>query len=426
MPRGRRVAKRDVFDVLTEGERALAAGDGERAYELLCRAVDDGVPPEVAPRLAPVLARAARYLGRHGEVVGWVERLVEASEGAPGPAVLAARVAVYRHLDLNRVATLTQEALDVAEAAGDDEAYATVLAHAAFAAYRQGDAGGARKLADRADRFVHATPAARFQATRARLFAATAAGDLEGALAHSRDASKLAEALGRPGDLANELNNVAECHLALGYPEQARNLADEARRHAAAAGHLGVGTFAEVLAAIATAETGDIDDAVLALRRIGEVEANRVLAIDAAAYGAFWLLERGAAGDSEVAAAIATAAEARAAEIGVAHRLTGLWSAAARARARLGRHEEALAALERARQGAGHTEPASLEILALALAEVLPGSDHRRRTALQNARARILRRAEARDNPRAYCTRVRIHRRLLELSGGVPHDLPAD
>jgi len=40
------------------------------------------------------------------------------------------------------------------------------------------------------------------------------------------------------------------------------------------------------------------------------------------------------------------------------------------------------------------------------------------------ARARILRTASRREDPRAYCTGVRLHRRLLELTGGIPADLP--
>jgi hypothetical protein len=41
-----------------------------------------------------------------------------------------------------------------------------------------------------------------------------------------------------------------------------------------------------------------------------------------------------------------------------------------------------------------------------------------------SARTRILRAAARREDPHAFCTHVRVNRRLLELTGGVPSDLP--
>ena len=56
--------------------------------------------------------------------------------------------------------------------------------------------------------------------------------------------------------------------------------------------------------------------------------------------------------------------------------------------------------------------------------EILAPGDTTRRTALGSARAHLLRDAGNRDDALAYCTGVRIHRKLLEMTGGVPLDLP--
>lgn len=74
--------------------------------------------------------------------------------------------------------------------------------------------------------------------------------------------------------------------------------------------------------------------------------------------------------------------------------------------------------------GAQRAELASQLLLALAVAEVCPADSYRRRVVLNEARTRILRNAQRRDNPQAFCLEVRLNRRLLELSGGVPADLP--
>jgi hypothetical protein len=65
-----------------------------------------------------------------------------------------------------------------------------------------------------------------------------------------------------------------------------------------------------------------------------------------------------------------------------------------------------------------------LALLALAAGEVLTPADSQRQVMLSAARARILRTASRREDPRAFCTGVRLHRRLLELTGGIPSDLP--
>jgi hypothetical protein len=58
------------------------------------------------------------------------------------------------------------------------------------------------------------------------------------------------------------------------------------------------------------------------------------------------------------------------------------------------------------------------------MAEILGPGDPAGSVALNQARARLLRIAGRRQDPHAYCTMVRLNRRILELSGGVPADLP--
>lgn len=412
--------------LLAEGEAALGNGESVRAYELLAQAVEAGVSTEELPRLAAAFAIAGRYQDRHAEVLDWIEGAIDAAtDPAQRVTFLRARVAVCRQLDPGRVLALADEALSAAEAAGDEEAVASVLSHASFAAYRKGDARAAGEFAERAARLTITSRAAQYDALRAQMFAATARGDLETSLNITIKARAVARELGRPADAANESNNLAECYLELGCAAEARACAEMAIRLADTAGHRAVGNFARVLCAIATAEAGEIDAGLEQFEKLdGGVESNRIFAIDTAATHAYWLLERGAAGDAARARAVAERAVALAEQFGVANRLTLLYSNVARSLAREGRSDDARAALEKARRAADRAEPAGQSLLALAVAEVLPVSDPKRRVVLNHARARILREAGSREDPRAFCADVRINRRLLELSGGVPTDLP--
>lgn len=409
---------------LAEGEAALGNGDSAGAFAALRLAAEAGVPTEELPRLAAAFAVAGRYQNRHAEVLDWIEGAIQASiDRRQRVTLLRARVAVCRQLDLNRVLDLVDETLAEAEAIGDEEAMASVLSHAAFAGYRKGNTRVASEYAERAARLPITGRAAQYDALRAQMFAATARGDLETALNLTIKARAVARELGRPADAANESNNLAECYLDMGCAAEARACAEMAVRLADAAGHRGVSSFARVLCAIATAEAGEIDAGLEQFDSL-ELGSNRIFAIDAAASHAYWLLERGAAGDPARARDLAAGAVALAEEFGVANRLTLLYSNVARSLAREGRGDEARAALEKARRAAERAEPAGQSLLALAVAEVLPVSDPKRRVVLNHARARILREAGSREDPRAFCADVRINRRLLELSGGVPGDLP--
>lgn len=413
-------------ELLAAGEAALEKGESQQGFELLKRASEVGVEPELLHRLASAFAKAARYQGRQPEVLEWIEGAISGDhDDAQLAALHWARIEVCRLLDLNRVETLAEEALDRVRAVGDDEAYASILAHAAFAAYRRGDARGAREHAERAEERAFTSKAARFFALRARMFAAMVLGDLEQVLNLSTKARAVARDLANAADVANESNNLAECYLELGCPVEARACADVAVELARASGDRNVELFGQVLVAMATAETGRIDEALEHFSRFeGTVFNENILAIDAATAHSYWLLERGAAGDAEAARRVAEEAIATAENAGVSNRLTSLYSNVARSHARQGQSEAAREALERARQAADRAELAAQLLLALAVAEVLPVSNPKRKVVLNHARARILRNAERREDPRAYCTEVRLNRRLLELSGGVPPDLP--
>lgn len=411
--------------LLGEGEAALDRGESEIAFDALERATRCGVPRAQLQRLATAFARAARYLSRQQVVHDWIEqRLDEVRDGAERCTLLAARIAVCRQFDVPRVLRLAEEALAAADAAGDEQAYASVLANASFAAYRAGDGRVATQYAQRAAARQFTTDDTRYDASRAQMFAATACGELERALALAKQSRDLAITRGRDADAANESNNIAEGLIDLGRPAEARDAAARAAELARAAGHRSVETFARVLISLATAEIGEIDRALELLAAVESLADNRIFAVDAAAAEAFWLLERGASGDVPRARRVAEQAIAIADRTGVSNRLTALWSHVARSLAREGRAEDARAALEHARRAMDRSDPHSEGLLALAFAEALPVDDPQRRVALSTARTRILRSAGRRDDPGAYCRNVRLHRRLLELSGGIPGDLP--
>lgn len=419
-------------ELLVAGEQALARGESRQAFELLHRAAQLGVDERSLQRLATAYALAARYLGRHGEVVGWIEEQIAQLPPSPRDradlvrraSLLRARIAAYRQLDVRRVMDLIEEALVAAELAGDESAIASVLSHGAFAAYRRGDPAAAHRYADEAAERTYGSHAAVYDATRARMFAATAAGELEAALNLAIKCRALARDLGLKAETANESNNIAESYLELGCPSEAKACAEQAQKLARDSGHHAVEAHAGVLAAIATAEIGNIDEALASFDTIRLQDHNRIQLIDAASAHSYWLIERSAAGDVRRAREIAVAALALATDIGVESRLTGLHATVARSYARESFDEEARAALEAARQVADRAEPAAQALLALAAAEVLPVTEPKRQVVLNHARARVLRSAERREDPHAYCTHVRLNRRLLELSGGVPTDLP--
>ena len=412
-------------ELLAAGEKALEQGDSKRGYELLERASVVGVESSQLHRLAGAFASAARYQSRQPEVLDWIERLMLGDDEHNPIQVAAlhrARIAVCCWLDVSRVEGLVEDALRAAEAADDDDAYASILASASFAAYRRGDARTASKYAEKAETRVFSAPEANYESLRAQMFAAVVLGDLETALNLLMKARAVARELDNTADVANESNNLAECYLNLGYPVEARACADLAVELAAASGDSSREAFGRVLSAIATAEIGLIDEA---LERFASIESSDlILSIDTSSAYSYWLLERGAAGDSDMAREIASTAIAKAERASVSNRLTSLYSTVSRSHARQSRVDEAMTALERARKAADRAELSSQLLLAQAVAEVLPVSNPKRKVVLNHARARILRNAEKREDPRAYCMEIRVNRRLLELSGGVPGDLP--
>lgn len=412
------------LEFLEAGEKALERGESREGYELLRQASELGVPADHLNRLARAFASAARYQSKQAEVLAWIEN---AMAGDHEPVLLAAlhraRIAVCSFLDVHRVESLIEEALAAVQRVDDAEAYASILASASFAAYRRGDARTASKYAECARERDFATPAARYESLRAQMFGAVMLNEQEQALNLLIKARGVARELDNTADVANESNNLAECYLDLGCPEEALKCATTAVELASAAGDRSRETFGRVLAAIATAESGRIDDALSLFEHIHSEDL--ILSIDTSKAHSYWLLERGAAGDAEAALGIAIAAVEKAEHAGVGNRLTPLYSNMARAYARQARPEEAALSLEKARQAADRAELGSQLLLALAVAEVLPVSNPKRQVVLNHARSRILRNAQRREDPRSYCTEVRLNRRLLELSGGVPSDLPS-
>src|SRR5690606_22585991 len=144
------------------------------------RAAEVGVDDAALPRLAVAFAAAARYVSRHADALAWVERaLASAADPRQRATLLRARIAVCRQLDVKRVLELADEALAAAVAVGDTDAYASVLCHAAFAAYRAGDARAATRFANKFDERQLPGRAAALEEHRAKMFAATARGDTE-------------------------------------------------------------------------------------------------------------------------------------------------------------------------------------------------------------------------------------------------------
>lgn len=410
-------------ELLEAGEQALDRGESRQAFDLLARASQVGVELDQLGRLARAYATAGRFQGRQRDVRQWIEdALANNAEPAHRMALLRARIMMWRHLDIDHVGSLIDETLAEADAQNDDEAYGDILAHAAYAAYRKNDLRIANLYAAKAAARTFTTRAGQHAAIRTQLFAAVIAGDVEQAINLSTKARAAARDIGDIAGCANESNNQAEFYLELGFPHEGKAQAEEAIRLAKQCGHRSLELFGESLSANATAQIGSIDEA---LERYSRLRANDlVFATDIATAYSFWLLERFAAGDAAIAREVARAAIDQAERAGVTNRLTSLYGTLARSYMSEGDEAMAQQALERARKAAERAEIPAQLLLALAVAEVMPASNPKRQVVLNQARARILRTAERREDPRAYCTNVRLNRRLLELSGGVPGDLP--
>jgi hypothetical protein len=417
----------EVASLVGDGEAALDRGDAAEAFRVLVQAAGSWkqASADVVARLAAAYSSAARIVGQQAQTVEWIERVLpDARDPVARAALLRAQLSMWSRLDTAKALAVEPEAREAAEAIGDEEGVATVMAMAAFAAYRRGDIRRCREIADRAAAFQTANRSAQYQAVRAQMFAATAAGELESGLNLTMKARALARELNRPVDIANESNNLAETYLELGYPHEALACAELAERLSGEAGHTGNQLTAQIFVAIASAETGDVDGGIAKLDAIPVLDRYPIVMLDAANLHAYWLLERGAAGDAARARERAASGIEFAQRSGTAHRLTALYASLARALAREANHEAGREQFEHARRGADKVEPAAHSYLALAAAEVLSAGDPPRNVILMAARARILRVASRREDPHAFCVHVRHNRRLLELTGGVPADLP--
>ncbi len=414
-----------VEDLLTSAEAAVAAGDPSAAREHLASAATLGIDDTVVSRYVATLTVANRLLSKQRETLAWIEARLAGPHGpAAHAALLRGRIGALRQIDTRAVLDLVDEAIEAARAVGDFEALASVLAHASFCAYRQGNGRLAAQMAALAAERSFPTAAAQLDALRARMFAATANGEVETSLALSREVRDEMLSRGDHASGANEMNNIAEALLILGLPDQAKVEAEDAVELGQESGHGAVATFAKVLVARSMAELGELDRAIELLRH-EEVNVNNVmLALDAAAILSYWLVERDAPGDAAQATHVAALGVTGAEASGVTHCLTTLLATHARATLRAGDPTKAREFLARARVAADAADPISEQHLALTMAEVLDQGDPARDVALKTARAKLLRAAARREDPWSFCTRVRLNRRLLELSGGVPADLP--
>jgi hypothetical protein len=413
----------DGIELLEQAEQALGANDPERTRQLLGAADAAGFPEGATARYVDALVQANRLVWRQPETVAWIEARLEQK---PTPATRAAlergRLEALRYLDTRRALDLADSALAAADVVGDEVSYATVLACAAFAAYRRGEVREAQRFATLAGSRSFRSPTANLAALRARMYAAVAADQLEHGMDLSIEIRDLALASGDIAQAAIESNNIAEAELKLGRPLMALEAATRAADLAARARFAPAESFARVLTGVAMAEHGDLASAISTLRRVDA--HGPVLRADTLAALSYWLVERDQPGDARDALAAAEAAAEQARQIGLRHYLTTLECTEARAWMRLGDETRARTALEAARASVDAGDALSERHLALAMGEILPPGDAVRRTALGTARAHLLRDAGARDDALAFCTGVRVHRRLLEMTGGVPLDLP--
>jgi tetratricopeptide (TPR) repeat protein len=417
---------RELGAMVSEGEEAHERGDAARAFAVLAEASEqvNGDEPEV-PRLVDALVATARIVGAQARVVEWIERVLPTiGDPRSRAALLRGAMSMWSRLDTARALALEPEASAAAEAIRDEDGLASVLALAGFVAYRRGEVKRCREIADRAKALTPESRTAQYQLTRAQMFAATTAGELEAGLNLTMKARALARELGRLVDIANESNNLAETYLELGYPHEAKACAEAGEKLSRQVGHVANTVWAQVYGATASAEAGDVDGAIAILDSIEVQEQFPIAMIDAAHAHAYWLLERGAAGDAARARERAQFGIELAERSGSAHRLCALHASLARSLAREANLEAARAHLEKARRDLDKVEPTAHSLLALASAEVMSASEAPRHVVLMSARTRILRAAARREDPHAFCTHVRVNRRLLELTGGVPSDLP--
>jgi tetratricopeptide (TPR) repeat protein len=415
----------DALPALAAAEQALAAGQAARARGLLGDVDAVILPEQLVRRFVDVLVQSNRLEGKQAETLAWVEMRLDLPHSELTHALLLrARIECLRSLDTRRALDSADEALAAAEAVGDELSYAVVLAHASFAAYRRAEVREAARFATLASSRSFQGPGATVMALRARMFAATAAGHYEQALDLSLEVRDRTMAMGDLAQAANEGNNIAEAQLQLGRPLSAIEAATQAAQLGERAGHESVERFARVLIGVAMAENGQLDAGVTLLRREDTGVRSAVLQTDTQAALSFWLVERGADGDALESLRVSQAAVARARTVGLNHFLTTLLCTQARAQHRLGDEPGARASLAQARTAFDAADVLSERHLAIALGEILPPNEVARRTSLGTARAHLLRDAGNRDDALAYCTGVRIHRKLLEMTGGVPLDLP--
>src|SRR5262245_57482126 len=186
MPLGSAVSH-SAAELIAAGEEALAQGEPENARGLLEEAAALELDAVLLVRLVTALSQANRFLSRQKETVKFLEaRLTESLDDGTRAALLRARIAALRQIDTGAALRDADAALQAADAVGDLQSYAGILADASFAAYRRGDVRAAERYARLAAERQF-PPLSAIDALRARMFAQTAQGELEHALELSRE-----------------------------------------------------------------------------------------------------------------------------------------------------------------------------------------------------------------------------------------------
>jgi hypothetical protein len=415
-------AAQAVAAYIVASERAIAEGVPETARAHLVRAAALGIPDAHLVRYVAALTDAARLLGTPWDSLPAIaDALARTNEPTARAQLLKMRIFALRNLDTAQVLVHAPEAIDAALAVDDEHLYATNLSCAGFAAYRRGDTALARRYAELAAARRFEAPGARMEALRAQMFAAEAEADLERSAELSTEVRAIAIGCGQLLRAANECNNLAENFLEIGFPADARTVAREGVELSARCGFRIGEELAHCFVALAGAELGAVDDAIAVLHlRIARFATHGPFFIDVATGLCTWLLERGAPGDADGAALLATEALEKLEKAGVLRSATTLHALRARAHARLGNAAGARRDLDAARASAGSSTLNGTLQLALAAAEVLPAGDAARAELLAGARALVLAAAARRRNPTAFLTGQRLRRRVLELTGGLP------
>jgi tetratricopeptide (TPR) repeat protein len=127
----------------------------------------------------------------------------------------------FREGDQQVALDATETALGLARVAGDEEAERRAEMNLARVSFRDGDADGIRRHAERMLELAGADPAARMGAVHMLGWAEHTAGDVEAAVQHFEDNAITARTVGNRLTEGSELLNLASLSIGLGDMERA-------------------------------------------------------------------------------------------------------------------------------------------------------------------------------------------------------------